>query len=177
MSSEASEGPRPEPSWARHIRRTLDAAALAALLLACAILVAILVLMNVEIVSRYLFGVSTLIADEYAGYGFAVLILLGFTYAHRRGAFLRVDLAATYLRGSIGRPVYSMGALLSMGLALFSLYVSYRTFALSWLFGSTSSFVSETPLWIPQAVLPAGFFLLALSFAEEAIRRLLGLEV
>lgn len=165
-----------EPGWARLLRRTLDGVALVALWVAGLTLVAILVLMNVEIVVRYLFGTSTLIADEYAGYGFAVLILTGFVYAHRRRALLRVDFAASRLRGPFGRAVLAVAAVLSMVVAIFSAYAGYQTLALSILFQSTSSYASQTPLWIPQAVLPIGFGLLALSFGEEALRQTLGLD-
>lgn len=158
------------------MRRILDALAVAALWIAGLTLVAILILMNVEIVVRYLFGSSTLIADEYAGYGFAILILTGFVYAHRRRAFLRVDIAASRLRGRPGRAVLAVASLFGMAVAIFSAYAGYKTLALSLLFGSTSAFASETPLYIPQLVLPFGFGLLALSFAEEALRHILGLE-
>lgn len=174
---EAAGGPPAEPAWARALRRTLDALAFAALIVAGATLVGVLVLMNVEIVVRYLFGSSTLIADEYAGYGLAVAVLMGFVYAHRRNALLRVDIAAERLAGRrAGQAVLGLAALLSLALAVFSAYAGYKTLALSLLFQSTSAFASETPLWIPQLVMPVGFGLLALSFAEEALRRILGLE-
>ena len=50
-------------------------AALAALAGCCSI--ALLVLINVEVVARYLFARSTLIADEYGGYLMAWITLLG----------------------------------------------------------------------------------------------------
>jgi len=174
--SEAPARAVPEPSWARALRQGLDALATVSLWIAGLTLVAILILMNVEIVVRYLFGSSTLIADEYAGYGFAVLILTGFVYAHRRRAFLRVDIAARRLRGRPGRVVLALAALFGMVVAIFSAYAGYKTLALSMLFGSTSAFASETPLYLPQLVLPVGFGLLALSFAEEALRHILGLD-
>lgn len=176
MSDAPASAAAREPAWARQLRRVLDAVALLALWLAGAMLAAILVLMNVEIATRYLFGFSTLIADEYAGYGFAALTMLGFTYAHRRRAFLRVDIAAQRLKGRAGRIVLGIAALLGAVVALFSAYVSYKTLSLSLLFNSTSDFASQTPLWIPQAFLPAGFAILGLSFLEEAVRRVLGLE-
>lgn len=176
MSAPASSAAVHEPSWARLVRRVLDTVALVALWLAGATLAAILVLMNVEIATRYLFGFSTLIADEYAGYGFAALTMLGFIYAHRRRAFLRVDIAASRLKGRAGRIVLGLAALLGAVVAFFSVYVSYKTLALSLLFKSTSDFASQTPLWMPQAFIPAGFVLLGLSFLEEAMRRILGLE-
>ncbi|XWN29027.1 MAG: TRAP transporter small permease [Devosia sp.] len=166
-----------EPAWARLLRSVLDGVAFAALVIAGATMVAILVLMNTEIVVRYLFGSSTLVADEYAGYGFAVLVLFGFIYAHRRGALLRVDIVARRLTGKVGRVFLALGALTGAVLSAISAYAGWKTLSLSLLFGSTSAFASQTPLAIPQAILPVGFALLALSFAEEGLRRLLGLKV
>lgn len=42
--------------------------------------------------------------------------------------------------------------------------------SLSWLFGSTSNFASQTPLVIPQVALPFGMALLFLSFLDEVLR-------
>ncbi|MCF3935482.1 TRAP transporter small permease [Acuticoccus sp. M5D2P5] len=175
-TSSGQNGSVAEPRWARGLRRGLDAVAIVALWIAGLTLVAILVVMNVEIVVRYLFGTSTLISDEYAGYGFVVMILTGLIYAHRRRALLRVDFALSRLKGRAGRILLGITALFSTVLAIFSAYAGYKTFALSFLFNSTSSYASETPLWIPQSVLPIGFALLALSFAEEAMRHFLGFE-
>lgn len=159
------------PSWLRGLRRGLDL--VAAGLLAAAMLALVLVfgLMNLEIVSRSLFGVSTLVSDEYSGYGFAFLVMAGLMYAHRAGALLHVEFGAR-LMGRRARAaslaLASLASLAAVGLAAVS---GYRTWALSRLFESTSSFASETPLWLPQAVVPVGLGLLALSFAEEFLSR------
>ena len=55
------------------------------------LLAAMAVLINVEIAARYLLNTSTLIADEYSGYLFVWLTLLGFGYALQSGQFLRVE--------------------------------------------------------------------------------------
>ena len=54
-------------------------------------LVAMAMLINVEVVARYGFNTSTLIADEYGGYLFVWMTLLGFAHALRTGQFLRVE--------------------------------------------------------------------------------------
>ncbi|WP_108660030.1 TRAP transporter small permease [Acuticoccus kandeliae] len=162
------------PPWLRGLRRALDIVAHLLVGLAMIVLALVFGLMNVEIVSRYLFGVSTLIADEYGGYGFAFVILAGLIYAHRAGALLRVEFGLG-LMGRRGRPVaLAVASLASLVLCAFSAYAGYKTWALSWLFNSGSAFASTTPLWIPQAVLPVGFALLALSFAEELLSRIFG---
>lgn len=164
------------PAWLRGLRRALDLVSQVLLGIAILVLVLIFALMNTEIVTRYVFGRSTLIADEYTGYGFAILILAGFMYAHRTGALLRVDFGVNLLRGRWRTGSLVLASVASAGLATFSAYAGYRAWALSWLFNSSSSFTSATPLWIPQIAMPIGFALLAASFAEEAVSRLYGVD-
>ncbi|MDF0602087.1 TRAP transporter small permease [Psychromarinibacter sp. C21-152] len=161
------------PKWLRGLRWGLDIAAAGLVALAMAVLVLVFGLMNVEIVSRTLFGVSTLVADEYGGYGFAVLIMAGLTYAHRSGALLHVDFGRRLMGARTRAVSLALASALSFGVACFAAYVGYKTWALSLLFGSTSAFSSNTPLWLPQAAVPAGFAILALSFAEEFLSRAL----
>lgn len=164
------------PRWLAVLGQALDHLATACLWLAMLVLALTLVLMNVEIATRYLLGSSTLIADEYGGYGFCITVMAGLLYAHRRNALLRVDFAVARLRGRARGVVLALGAALSAGLALVTAYAGYQAWSLSWLFASTSAFASETPLWIPQAAVPLGMGLLALSFVEEMLRRLCGTE-
>lgn len=159
------------PTWLRGLRRGLDLVAAALLLVAMAVLVLVFGLMNVEIVSRTLFGVSTLIADEYGGYGLALVIMAGLTYAHRSGALLHVDFGRRLMGRRTRAVSLSLASALSFAAACFAAYVGYKTWALSLLFGSTSAFSSGTPLWLPQGAVPLGFAILALSFAEEFLSR------
>ena len=54
-------------------------------------LVAMVVLVCAEIAARTLLGSSTLIADEYSGYLFVWITLIGFAHALQLGTFLRVE--------------------------------------------------------------------------------------
>lgn len=159
------------PSWLRGLRHTLDVAAAVFMAVAILVLVLVFCLMNVEIFSRTLKGVSTLIADEYAGYGFALTIMAGLTWTHRSGGLLRVDFGVDRMRPRARRVSLALASLVSALAAAFVAYVGYKTWALSWLFGSASAFASNTPLWVPQTALPLGFGFLALSFAEDLLSR------
>lgn len=159
------------PIWLRGLRRALDVMAGGLLVVSIAVLGLIFCLMNVEIFSRTLFGVSTLVADEYAGYGFALVIMAGLTYAHRSGALLHVDIGRRLMGRQTRALSLAFASLASLVVACFAAYVGYSTWALSWLFESTSAFSSGTPLWLPQAAVPVGFSILALSFAEEFLSR------
>ena len=163
---------RPLPAWLALLGRVLDVLAKGLLAIALIVLAGIFLLMNAEIAVRYLLGRSTLIADEYAGYGFAIVVFAGLMYAHRSNALLRVELGLRVMQGRTRMVALVLAALVSALLAAFSAYVGYRTFGLSWRFNSTSAFTSQTPLWLPQLAMPVGFVLLAVSFLEEAVRRL-----
>ncbi len=159
------------PRWLRGLRRGLDLVAGGLLALAMAVLAMVFVLMNVEILSRTLLGVSTLVADEYAGYGFALTITAGLTYAHRSDALLRVDFGIDRMPRWLRAVSLGLASLLGFTAAGFAAYVGYKVWALSWLFDSASAFASSTPLWLPQAAIPLGFGVLALSFAEDFLSR------
>ena len=53
-------------------------------------LLLMVLLINFEVLGRYFFGFSTLIADEYSAYFFVGCTFLGFSYSFRQGHFLRV---------------------------------------------------------------------------------------
>jgi C4-dicarboxylate transporter DctQ subunit len=162
------------PGWLKLLGASLDGLAKALLWLAMLVLALTFLLMNVEIAARSALGRSTLIADEYAGYGFATIVLAAMLHAHRRGALLRVGWVERWSLPVARRVMLATAAMLSTVLAAFSAYAGFRLWSLSWRFDSTSAFASETPLWLPQLAVPIGFALRALSFAEEALRRLLG---
>ena len=63
-----------------------------ALKLSALLMIALLALMNVEIVMRYVFRKSTLLADEYGGYFYAWIVLLGAVHLLRSDKYLTVTL-------------------------------------------------------------------------------------
>ncbi len=160
------------PPWLRRLGLILDYTATGMLGLAILVLALIFCLMNIEIIARSLFGVSTLLSDEYAGYGFAFVICAGLVYAHRSDALLNVGFGLSLMSTRIRIAADTLASIVSLVTAGFAAYAGYSAWSLSWMFGSTSAFASETPLWLPQLVVPVGFGLLSLSFLEEFMRRL-----
>lgn len=172
LRSEPTEHRSALPHWLRRLGAILDYTATIMLGLAMIVLALIFCLMNIEIVGRSLLRSSTLLSDEYGGYGFALVICAGLMYAHRSDALLNVGFGVTLLPPPVRVFADGIATLVSFVAAAFSAYAGYTAWSLSWLFDSTSAFASETPLWIPQAAIPLGFSLLALSFLEEFLRRL-----
>jgi TRAP-type C4-dicarboxylate transport system permease small subunit len=146
-----------------------------ALKLSALLMLALLALMNVEIAARYLFGKSTLLADEYGGYFYAWIVLLGSVHLLRSDKYLTVTLLTDRL-SERGRNVAAIFAgLIGLGVSLVSLSSTYSIIHQSWMFGTRSMQPSATPLIYPQFAMLIGYGLLSLAYVEEIVRRLIGL--
>ncbi|MEJ8570584.1 TRAP transporter small permease [Microbaculum marinum] len=153
--------------------RLLDRLSVVLLWVSVVALALVLVLINVEVVSRYFLNRSTLIADEYSGYAFAWILMCGFLYAHRHGSFLNVSVVTSALSQRPAAAFRAFGAALGVILCVVAGYGTWFTLSLSVRFSATSAFASETPLAIPQVALPLGFALLGFSFLEEFLSSLM----
>jgi len=146
-----------------------------ALKLSALLLLALLMLMNVEVVARYAFGKSTLIADEYAGYFYAWIVLLGAVHLLRSDKYLTVTLLTDRLSPRARNAAATFAGLIGLTVSLVSLSSSYSIVQQTWMFGTRSMQPSATPLIYPQAALLIGYGLLSLAYVEEILRRVLGL--
>ncbi len=145
-----------------------------AIAVAVLVLLALLVLTNVEVAGRYFLGYSTLIADEYGGYAYTWLVLLGAVHLLRSDSYLTMTLIIDRLprlRSVMGLVSGGLGLVTSLIL----LWSCWQTFHLSWLFGTRSIQPSQTLLYLPQAIMPTGFLMLALAYLEDILRRVSGL--
>jgi len=136
------------------------------------LLAAMAVLINVEVVARYVFNRSTLIADEYAGYMFVWLTLFGFAYALRSGQFLRVEALVTKL-GPRGQAACDLAsALVGLAVATVMTWSTAQLVHTAWRFGSVSIQPSATKLWIVELAVPLGLAWLVLCYADLAVNAL-----
>lgn len=156
----------------RAIDRGLGSVSLVGVRVSGVCLVLIFLFINVEVMGRYVFGFSTLIADEYSSYFFVWLTFLGFAETLRRGQFLRVNIVLNHVSPRIADALQGIAALVSAGLCGVLAYCVGQTVYMSFLFGSVSLAFSQTPLVLPQAIMPVALVLLALVFLNEGIRRL-----
>jgi TRAP-type C4-dicarboxylate transport system permease small subunit len=146
-----------------------------ALKLSALLMLALLVLMNVEVFARYLFGKSTLIADEYAGYFYAWIVLLGAVHLLRSDKYLTVTLLTDRFSPRARNRAAIFAGLIGLGVSLVSLSSTFSIVQQTWMFGTRSMQPSATPLIYPQAALLVGYGLLSLAYVEEILRRTLGL--
>ena len=151
--------------------RFLDALDSAAIWLSAAILVAMLLLMNVEVALRYLAHASTRISEEYGEYALGFISLLCFAPALRGGRLLQVQSVIRRLPLRAQAVLELVAGLICAGLSAVLTYGGLRILLDSWRFGSVSLQYSQTPLFIPQVVLPLGLAILTIASIEYGISR------
>ena len=141
---------------------------------AAVLLVALLVLINVEVAARYVFGGSTLVADEYGGYLMAWMTMLGAVHLLRADRNLTMMWLVDRFSPRAQNVVGIGAAFIGLGISAVLLYSTWLLVAASARFGTLSIQPSATPLLWPQLILPFGYALLCLAYIEEILRRALG---
>jgi TRAP-type C4-dicarboxylate transport system permease small subunit len=136
------------------------------------LLVALAILVNVEIVARGAFNTSTLLSDEYSGYLFVWLTLIGFGHALQKGAFLRVEGLIDRLPARARAWADVLSALVGLVVAAVCTYATATLVLASIRYGTLSIQPSATPLWLPQLVMPLGFAVLVLIYVGLAVNGL-----
>ena len=149
----------------------LGTAALAVSALAVAVMAA---LVTVEVLARSFASVSTLVADEMAGYLLVILTFFGLAESLRAGAFIRVEFVDRWLGADARRWLEAVLLVVALAYTVLLAWEFWRLVLQSFRFGSTSLQVSRTPLWMPQACMAAGASLLVLQLVVETLRRVAG---
>ncbi len=145
---------------------TLDVVQRIGVVVGVAMIVAMAVLMNVEVATRTLFGFSTQVSDEYAGYFFTVATMLCFVPGLREERFLRVEGLVGAAPPRLRAAAEAFAGLIGAATCIILADATYDLTAASFTFGTRSLQMSQTPLAIPQAVMPLGFGILAIAFLE-----------
>ncbi len=119
-------------------------------------------------------------ATDMAGYVMASSTFLALPYAFRAGAHIRVQLVVQRLTGRARRGVEIAVLALMAAITVFLAWYMTRLAYDSWDFGERSQGADAILVWIPQAPVAAGAWLLALAvvhtLAEVAAGRVTALE-
>jgi TRAP-type C4-dicarboxylate transport system permease small subunit len=126
-------------------------------------------LITLEVVSRKLFGFSTLVADEFSGYLLVVTTFMGAAYTLKTKGFTRMEVIYNRFKGR-GRwiidLVFSLVSLIFLMIACYWLWVhitsSYRS-------RLTSISIFQTPLFIPQLFMGIGVSFLVFEVLFEMV--------
>ena len=140
-------------------------------------MLSIVLLILVEIILRSLFHTSTMISDEYSGYLMVGLVMLGLSYTLASGSHIRITIVAGQFKGRASQILDLLVILAALALINYALYHSIRMVQDTFAYGILADSISETPLYIPQVLIPVGLALLDLQLVARFLRRLLSLPI
>ena len=151
------------------------------------LMIALLVVMNLQVVMRYGFNASLIWAEELSRYALIWLVFLAVAFAYRRGEIAALTLLPAALPRRAGLLVTGLGKALGAGLCALLVWYGLRyaelggtqpipalRFLYEDLFGQAGQ--SAPSIWWVYVILPVGMALLGLSLAADAVmdlRRLL----
>ena len=138
--------------------------------LAAFILAAIVLLILFEIFLWNTFEVSTIIADEYSAYGLAALVFLGAGYTLRNDGHIRITLIVNHVPPGLSSFLKKLAPTISTIFMAYLLYYLYRMIAATFRYQTTSGTLTDTPIWIPQAVMFIGAVAFFLQLVAVTIR-------
>ena len=141
---------------------------------AAALVLGIAGLILAEIFCRTVLNVSLSFAWEYAAYFFAVSIFLAAAFALRTGGYVRVMLLSQSVPPRLAYWLDAAATVVGTMIAGFLAWALTAFAARSWLSGSTSPTIDETPLVYPQAAMAFGAALLTLQLVARVLRLLIG---
>lgn len=128
-----------------------------------------------QVVARYVFNYSFVWALELTGVMFAWLIFTGMSYGVRVGAHIGVDAVVKSLSQGAARVVGIVAAALCI---VYAAIVFVGGFQYVRKMYDVGILMQDIPIqqWIPRIILPLGFALLAIRFAQVLLRLLAGKE-
>jgi len=144
-------------------------------LLSALALVVLLLVVAVDIVTRWGFNFSYEVSDEIGAYMLVAIAFLSLSASHSNGAFHRVEFVQARLspRGRlVSSIVFELVALAFCAILAWQYVGLVRS---SWRFGLKAPTLLETPLWLPRLLLVVGMAALCLSLVRSLaadIRRL-----
>jgi TRAP-type C4-dicarboxylate transport system permease small subunit len=121
----------------------------------------------IEIVGRNLFAYSMVGADEIASFAVIWSVFFTASIGVKKNIHVRIDVLFYLLPASLARLVDALGTAISI---FFTSYLTYSGWALmqeSLFFGELTMTMLRMPVWIPQAILPIGGFLLTVRLLQR----------
>lgn len=142
--------------------RLVHAISLAAALIAAAILLFVFVIVQYEVVMRYVFNAPTYWTNEISTYAIAWVGFLGAGYILRIGQQLEIDIVTIRIGSGARRWLGTTTDLLAAVFCGLIAKLSYDFVEVSKLMLASSASELDVPLWIPYLTLPIGFAILTL---------------
>ena len=126
----------------------------------------LVVTMAIEVIRREVFAYSSIWGEEIVRYSFIYLAWIGAASAVKARGHIRIDVLFHYVGPRMKALLYMLGDVVMFVIALFALYWSFETVAVSWKFGSVSHGLRVSMVWFLMAV-PIGFALMAFRLIQS----------
>ena len=129
----------------------------------------LVVTMGIEVLRREVFAYSSIWGEEIVRYSFIYLAWIGAAAAVRERAHIRIDVLYHSVSPKVKHLLYIFGDLVMVVVALFAVYWSFESVAVSWRFGSVSHGLRLPMVWFLMAV-PVGFSLMLYRLLQSIAR-------
>lgn len=130
----------------------------------------LMVMVMVEVLSRYLLQSPLSLADELGGYFLISITFMGLGYTWKEGGHVRVELVVNMLPKKIRSWLRFFTLLMAAAFCAPLIAGSYHMLQDSLLFEARSGSWMRTPLIYPQSILLIGSILLLMQFVAEIIK-------
>ena len=141
-------------------------------LLSSVFMILIVALILLEIFLRTFFKTSTLISDEYSAYFFVAVVMLGLSYTFKENGHIRITIILSRLSPKLEKIFDIWTSFIAFAISSFLFVYSLKMVVETYQLGMRADSIAETPIFIPQIVLPVGFFIFSLQILMRILRRI-----
>lgn len=152
------------------LNRVLDWLIKASAVAACLFLAFMTVAVSLEVVLRSFFSATLEFTDEYSGYMVLATFALGVGYCREKNSLLTVDFLVKRLSPAVRARIEIIDNVAALAFCLMILYYVVGFWFTTLERKLVAATMQQTPLWIPQILMPVGFVLLCLVIARKLVR-------
>ncbi len=134
-------------------------------------MIVIVTLIVVEIICRSLFGVSTMVSDEFSGYLMVTTVMAGLGYTLETNSHIRITILLVKLGPRLRSFMDLFATCFAIVLTLFICYHAALMVYDSYSYDMRADSISETLIYLPQLVVPLGLVGLILQLFGLLLRR------
>lgn len=133
---------------------------------------ALMILVMVDVTSRYVMQNPLAISDEYGGFCLVAITCIGLAYAWKTRSHVRVEFITKKLPISMRRWLRLFTLFLAIVFTGFMVYGAVKLVSISLMFGTRSTSWLRTPVAWPQMTIAIGAILMFLQLIVEIIKQI-----
>jgi TRAP-type C4-dicarboxylate transport system permease small subunit len=142
------------------------------LVMACSGVFIMMVMITVNVLSRYLFNYAFDFVEEYSAFILVLVVFMGLGHVTRKDMHVRVDLFYNYLKEKTRVILDIFTFILSFIVAIIYVYSAFIVFTESLGMWETS-IITNTPIWIPKFIMLFGTLVFSLEILNWIITLIL----